>query len=167
MNTHTHTPNIPGTHIHIPPKYTRGTHTFTHTLQIYQGHTPQIHQGHTHTPHIYQGPTQGDSQPATHTQTHTHTHTDTHTHVRAPFPLVPASGRGWGVGPPTPVTHEAAAARGPLGGSLTLSLERKHVTAWSGGPVVPSQAKPWEGLLPHSRDVLISFCRQRKWRRGT
>ena len=148
-HTYTYPPNIPGghTHSHTHSRYTRDTHPkYTRGTHIHLTYTKDRHR-------------ETASQP--------HTHRHTHTRARAPFPLVPASGRGWGVGPPTPVTHEAAAARGPLGGSLTLSLERKHVTAWSGGPVVPSQAKPWEGLLPHSRDVLISFCRQRKWRRGT
>ena len=148
----------------------------THTPQIYQGHTPQICQGHTLPPNI--PGTHTPNTPGAHTHTSNIARTNIHIHrhppnipgrqtatpptpATQPFTPVPASRRGWGVGRP----------RGDAGGSstrpLALSLERKRVTAWSGGPVVPSQAMPWEGLLPQSRDVLISFCRQRKWRRGT
>ena len=53
------------------------------------------------------------------------------------------------------MTQEAA-ARGRLAGSL--SLERKCVTAWSGGPVVPSQAMPLGGPLtsePRCIDLIL------------
>ena len=138
----THTPNMPG--VHTPPKYTRDAH-------------PK-YTGGAHT-HLKYSKDQ-------HTYIHTHpkytreTDSPTPHPATQPFTPVPASRRGWGVGRPR---GDAGSGTRPL----ALSLERKRVTAWSGGPVVPSQAMPWEGLSPRSRDVLISFCRQRKWRRGT